>query len=59
MGVICILEVVSKSQDSLYVTALVLVPGEKDCEFVYGGEPLTKEKISRIAHEYLPNYGLV
>lgn len=30
-----ILEVVTKSRDSLLITAPVLVPGEEDCEFIY------------------------
>ena len=54
-----IIEVVTKSRDSLLITAPVLVPGERDCEFIYGEEPLTEGQIRHIAHEYLANYSLV
>ena len=54
-----IIEVVTKSRDSLLITAPVLVPGERDCEFIYGEEPLTEGQIRQIAHEYLANYSLV
>lgn len=54
-----IIEVVTKSRDSLLITAPVLVPGEMDCEFIYGEEPLTEGQIRQIAHEYLANYSLV
>ena len=54
-----IIEVVTKSRDSLLITAPVLVPGERDCEFIYGEEPLTESQIRQIAHEYLANYSLV
>ena len=54
-----IIEVVTKSRDSLLITAPVLVPGEKDCDFIYGEEPLTEGQIRHIAHEYLANYSLV
>ena len=43
----------------MLITAPVLVPGEKDCEFIYGEEPLTEGQIRQIAHEYLANYSLV
>ena len=46
-----ILEVVTKSRDSLLITAPVLVPGEEDCEFIYGKEPLTDGQIRNLAHE--------
>lgn len=54
-----ILEVVTKSRDSLLITAPVLVPGESDCESVYGEEPLTEAQIRKMAHEYLSSYSLV
>ena len=54
-----ILEVVTKSRDSLLITAPVLIPGERDCEFDYGEEPLTEAQIRQIAHEYLSSYSLV
>lgn len=54
-----IIEVVTKSRDSLLITAPVLVPGEEDCEFVYGEEPLTEGQVRQIAHDYLASYGLV
>lgn len=52
-------DVVTKSRDSLLITAPVLVPNEKDCEFNFGEEPLTPEEIQDMAHSYLANYGLV
>ena len=53
------MEVVTKSRDSLLITAPVLVPGEEDCEFMYGEEPLTEGQVMNLAHEYLANYCLV
>ena len=54
-----ILEVVTKSRDSLLITAPVLVPNEKDCEYNYGEKPLTPEEVQEMAHTYLASYGLV
>ncbi len=45
-----IIEVVAKSRDSLLITTPELVPGERDCEFIYDEESLTEGQIRQVAY---------
>ena len=47
-----IIEVVTKSRDSLLITAPVLVPGERDCEFIYGQRVDKPQGIGGMVNEY-------
>ena len=53
------LKLVTKTKDSVLITAPVLVPGEKDCDYCRGEKPLTRETVEKMAHEYLANYRFV
>lgn len=45
--------IVTKEKDHVLITAPVLVPGEEDCDFSRGEEPLSAEKVEKMAHAYL------
>ena len=47
-----IIEVVTKSRDSLLITAPVLVPDERDCEFIYGQRVDKPQVIGGMVNEY-------
>jgi len=52
------LNIVTKSDNEIILTAPVLVPGEKDCDYNRGELPLTKEQVKNIASAY-KDYGFV
>ena len=44
---------INKMEDgSITLTAPVMIPGAKDCDYEHGEEPLTKEQISQFAKSY-------
>lgn len=50
---------VEKAKDHVIFTGTVLIPGEPDCDFENGEEPLSKSKVAKMAHEFLANYRIV
>jgi len=46
------MEVVAKSRNSLIITAPVLVPDERDCEFIYGQRVDKPQGIGGMVNEY-------
>ena len=50
--------IVNKSDERVFVTAPVLVPGDRDCDFDNGELPLTAEKVRNIAYSFL-EYGII
>lgn len=42
-----------KSKDHVLFTGTVLIPGEPDCDYGNGEEPLTVQKVAGIAHSFL------
>lgn len=47
------IQITTKKDEYITVTAPVLVPGEPDCDFQRGETPLTREQIKEIAHSYM------
>jgi len=52
------IDAVIKSDKAVYVTAPVLVPGEKDCDYCRGETPLSVKQVRDFAHS-LSNYGFI
>ena len=52
------IEAVIKSEEAVYVTAPVLVPGEKDCDYCRGETPLSVKQVQDFAHSF-SNYGFI
>ncbi|WP_413824145.1 XkdF-like putative serine protease domain-containing protein [Methanobrevibacter sp. UBA337] len=52
------IQIVEKSNNTVTITAPVLVPGEKDCDYKNGETPLTPEKVQQIATSF-KNYGII
>jgi len=52
-GIKIVTEIVTKQDNHVIITAPVLVPGEKDCDFERGEDPLTVEQVEQIAHAHL------
>ncbi len=50
---------VEKAKDHVMFTGTVLIPGEPDCDFENGEEPLTEEQVAKMAHEFITNYRIV
>jgi hypothetical protein len=53
-----LIQIVEKSNNTVTITAPVLVPGEKDCDYKNGETPLTPEKVQQIATSF-KNYGII
>ncbi len=52
-------DIVYKDEKKRLLTAPVLVPDRPDCDACRGEEPLTAEKIERMAYAYMENYRIV
>lgn len=52
-------DIVYKDEKKRLLTAPVLVPDRPDCDACRGEEPLTAEKIERMAYSYMENYRIV
>ena len=52
------IEAVIKSENVVYITAPVLVPGEKDCDYHRGETPLSMKQVQDFAHSF-SNYGFI
>lgn len=51
--------IAEKHKDHVLFTGTVLIPGEPDCDYVNGENPLTVEQVTKMAHEYIENYRIV